>query len=142
MKTWNAKSEEVQRDWWLVDATDKTLGRLSTEIATILRGKNKPTFTPHVDTGDFVIVLNSDKIRMSGNKWDAKKYYHHTGYFGSLKEITARQQLEKDSTVIINNAVKGMLPKNRLSSQLIKKLKVYTGSEHPHDAQKPQTLNL
>ena len=126
MKTWTAKSEEVERAWWLVDATDKTLGRISTEIANILRGKNKPTFTPNVDTGDFVVVLNSDKIRLSGNKWDAKKYYHHTGYFGSIKELSAREQLQKDSTEIITKAVKGMLPRNRLASQMIKKLKVYS----------------
>lgn len=143
MKTWNAKKEEeVQKQWWVVDATDQTLGRLSTQVATVLRGKNKPTFTPHVDTGDFVVVINSDKIKMTGNKLEAKKYYHHTGFFGSLKEISAKDQLAKDSTEIIKTAVKGMLPKNKLSTQVLKKLKVYTGAEHPHTAQKPEALTI
>ncbi|MCB0420771.1 MAG: 50S ribosomal protein L13 [Bdellovibrionales bacterium] len=144
MKTWMAKKEEADslRDWYVVDATDKTLGRLATEVANVLRGKRKPTFTPHVDTGDFVVVVNSDKIKMSGNKWDAKRYYRHTGFFGSLKEMTAREMLEKDSTQIIKNAVQHMLPKNRLSYRVINKLKIYKTAEHPHAAQKPQALNI
>lgn len=142
MKTWNAKKNETNREWFVVDAADQTLGRLATRVATILRGKHKPTFTPHVDAGDFVVVINSDKIKMSGNKLDAKKYYSHSGFFGSLKEISAKDQMAKDSTAVIKTAVEGMLPKNKLTNQLIKKLKVYTGSEHPHAAQKPSALTV
>lgn len=142
MKTWNAKPNEVERKWWIVDATDKTLGRLSSEIAKVLRGKNKPQFTPHVDTGDFVVVVNSDKIKMTGNKMIQKKYYTHSRFFGSLKDLTAEQLLEKDAPQMIKFAVRGMLPKNKLSRQLIKKLKAYNGGEHPHDAQKPEALNI
>jgi len=136
-----ANSENIERNWWVVDASDQTLGRLATKIANTLRGKHKPQFTPHADAGDFVVVLNSDKIKLTGNKWDQKKYYRHTGYIGSLKTTTAKELLDKDSTQIITKAVRGMLPKNRLSSQIINKLKVYRGSEHPHAAQKPQALN-
>lgn len=142
MKTWNAKPEEVTAKWWLVDATDKTVGRMASEIAVILRGKNKPEFTPHCDTGDFVVVINTDKVRFTGNKWKNQKYFKHTGYFGSLKEVTAEKQLEKDSTEIVKSAVRGMLPKNTLGRQQGMKLKLYTGSEHPHAAQKPEALNL
>lgn len=142
MKTWMAKTQEADRKWWLVDATDKKVGRLATEIANILRGKNKPTFTPHADAGDFVVLINADKVQFTGNKWDDKKYYRRSRYFGSLKETTAREMLEKDPTHIIYNAVKGMLPKNKLSRQLITKLKAYPGGEHPHDAQKPEALTL
>lgn len=142
MKTWNAKPNEVDRKWWVVDATDQTLGRLATQIATTLRGKDKPQYTPHVDTGDFVVVLNSEKINIKGNKASDKMYYRHTGFFGGLKETTYKDMLEKDPGFIIQNAVKGMLPKNKLSNQIIKKLKVYRGTEHPHDAQNPQLMTL
>lgn len=142
MKTWNAKPNEVERKWWVVDATGQTLGRLATQIATTLRGKDKPQFTPHVDAGDFVVVLNSEKINIKGNKASDKMYYRHTGYFGGLKETTYKDMLEKDPAFIIQNAVKGMLPKNKLSNQIIKKLKVYRGTEHPHDAQNPQLMTL
>jgi len=141
MKTWNAKPDEVERKWWIVDAAGKGVGRLATEIATKLRGKDKPEFTPHVDTGDFVVVINSNDLRFSGKKWDDKKYYSHSRFFGSLKEISARELREKDSPQIIEKAVKGMLPPNKLSRQLLKKLKVYPTAEHPHEAQKPQALN-
>lgn len=140
MKTWTAKESDVQRQWWIVDAEGQTLGRLATKIATVLRGKNKPTFTPHVDTGDFVVVINSKKIKLSGNKLLQKKYYTHSRYFGSLKEFTAQEILEKDSTQIITDAVQGMLPNNKLATQILKKLKVYEGAEHPHKVQNPQTL--
>lgn len=142
MKTWTAKESEVRRDWFVVDAEGQTLGRLATRIATILRGKHKPTYTPHVDTGDFVVVINSKKIKLTGNKWLQKKYYTHSRYFGSLKEFSAQQILEKDSTKLITEAVKGMLPNNKLASRILKKLKVYEGGEHPHKVQKPQSLKL
>lgn len=140
MKTWNAKESEVQRDWFVVDASGQTLGRLATRIATVLRGKHKPTFTPHVDTGDFVVVINSKKVKLTGNKWLQKKYYTHSRYFGSLKEFSAQQILEKDSSMLLTEAVKGMLPNNKLATRLLKKLKVYEGAEHPHHVQKPQSL--
>ena len=144
MKTWNAKPEEVERKWWIVDATDKTVGRLATQIAIKLRGKDKPQYTPHIDTGDFVIVINSGKVKFNGSqrKWTDKKYYTHSRFFGSLKEISAKELLEKDSTQIISKAVQGMLPGNRLARQQLKKLNVYTGAEHPHTAQKPVSLSL
>lgn len=140
MRTWVAKPDEIERKWWIVDASDKTLGRLSTQLATILRGKNKPQFTPHVDTGDFVVVINSDRIKVTGKKLEQKKYYRTSRFFGSLKEMTAKELLEKDSTEVIRKAVRGMLPRNKLSTELIKKLKIYSGSDHPHSAQKPQAL--
>jgi large subunit ribosomal protein L13 len=142
MRTYNAKPGEIERKWWIVDVKGKTLGRVATQIANILRGKNKPSFTPHVDTGDFVVVLNSDQIEMSGSKWQDKKYYRHSRFFGSLKSLTAEQQRKKDSTFIIKEAVEGMLPNNKLARDLIKKLKVYTGGEHPHAIQKPEALTL
>lgn len=142
MKTWNAKPDEVERKWWLVDATDKTVGRLASEVARVIRGKNKAEFTPHVDTGDFVVVVNAEKVKFTGRKWDQKKYYSHSGYVGSTTEITARKQLEKDATHIVRHAIEGMLPKTKLGRQLCKKLKVYTGAEHPHSAQKPQAMNV
>lgn len=144
MKTWNAKPEEVERKWWIVDATDKTVGRLATEVAKKLRGKDKPQFTPHIDTGDFVVVINSDKVRFNGGakKYDAKKYYSHSRFFGSLKEISARELLQKDSTQIVTKAVQGMLPTNKLARHQLKKLKVYTGAEHPHAAQRPEAISL
>lgn len=142
MKTWNATPGEVERKWYVVDASGKTLGRMATQIALILRGKNKPTFTPHVDTGDFVIVINSEKVEMTGEKWLNEKFYSHSRYFGSLKELSAAQMKEKDPANVITEAVAGMLPKNKLSKQLIMKLKAYKGPNHPHDAQRPEALNI
>lgn len=142
MKTWIAKPGQVEAKWYVVDATGKTLGRMATEIAKILRGKNKPTFTPHVDTGDFVIVINSEKVKMSGNKWDEEKFYSHSRYFGSLKELSAAQVREKDPAKVIREAVAGMLPKTKLSKRLIHKLKAFAGPNHPHASQKPELLNL
>jgi large subunit ribosomal protein L13 len=146
-KTYNpssyfAKDGEVERKWHVVDASGKILGRLSTEIALILRGKNKPTYTPHSDAGDFVVVVNAEKIEMTGNKWVEKRYYRHSEWFGGLKSLSAEQMREKDPAYIITKAVWGMLPKNKLSRQLINKLKVYAGPEHPHQAQKPAALNI
>lgn len=142
MKTWNAQPGEVEQKWYVVDAAGKTLGRISTEIAKILRGKNKPTFTPHVDTGDFVIVINSEKVEMTGEKWQNEKFYSHSRYFGSLKELSAAQMRDKDPAKVIEEAVAGMLPKNKLSKRLIHKLKAYAGPNHPHASQKPQMLNF
>jgi large subunit ribosomal protein L13 len=142
MKTYSAAPGEVEQKWFLVDADGKTLGRMATEIAKILRGKNKPTFTPHVDTGDFVVVINSEKVKMSGNKWNDEKFYTHSRYFGSLKELSAAQVMDKDPAKIIQEAVAGMLPKNKLSKRLILKLKAYKGAVHPHSAQQPVALNL
>lgn len=142
MKTQFAKREEVERKWYVVDAKDMVLGRLASKIATYLRGKTKPIFTPNVDTGDFVIVVNAEKIRLTGKKLDKKIYYHYTGYPGGLKEQTARERLSKSPEKMIIDAVKGMLPKNRLGRAMLKKLKVYRGNEHPHAAQKPELLTL
>ncbi|NBG89646.1 50S ribosomal protein L13 [Isachenkonia alkalipeptolytica] len=142
MKTYMAKSNELERKWFVVDAEGKTLGRLSSEIAKILRGKHKPEFTPHVDTGDFVIVINAEKIEVTGKKLDKEFYRYHTGHPGGLKEISYRRMRDEKPELFIHNAVKGMLPKNRLGSQIIKKLKVYAGPEHDHAAQKPETLEL
>ena len=140
MKTEVAKAENVKRDWYLVDAQDIVLGRLATQIANVLRGKNKAIFTPSVDTGDFVIVVNAEKIALTGRKLDDKIYYSHTGFPGGLKEITAGKLLEKKPEDIIRKAVKGMLPKNKLARHMLKKLKVYAGASHPHDAQQPKNL--
>ncbi|GFE59930.1 50S ribosomal protein L13 [Geobacter sp. AOG2] len=140
MKTEVAKAENVKRDWYLVDAQDAVLGRLATQIANVLRGKNKAIFTPSVDTGDFVIVVNAEKIALTGRKLDDKMYYHHTGFPGGLKEITAGKLLEKKPEDLIRKAVKGMLPKNKLARHMLKKLKVYAGASHPHDAQQPKNL--
>ena len=142
MKTYMAKPNEVERKWFVVDAEGKTLGRLSSEIAKILRGKHKPEFTPHVDTGDFVIVINAQKIEVTGKKLDNEFYRYHTGHPGGLKEISYRRMRDEKPEMFIYNAVKGMLPKNRLGSQIVKKLKVYAGPEHDHDAQKPESLEL
>jgi len=138
MKTYSAKPGEVDRQWYVVDASDYELGRLATRIATLLRGKHKPQFTPHVDTGDFVIVTNATQVRLSGKKLDRKHYYRYSGHPGGMKSADARTVRETDSERMIRQAVKGMLPKNLLSRQLIKKLKVYGGAEHPHAGQKPQ----
>jgi len=142
MRTWNAKTEEVERKWYLVDANGKSLGRLATQIASVIRGKNKPIFTPHADTGDFVVVINAKGVKMTGNKWTEKKYYRHSRYFGSLKEFKAKDMMEKDPTFMVTDAVKGMLPKTRLGKVLLTKLKVYEGAEHPHGTQKPEALNI
>ena len=136
-KTYNAKAGEIEQKWHVIDASGKVLGRLATEISHLLRGKNKPTYTPNVDTGDFVIVINAEKIEMTGNKWIAKNYYRHSEWFGGLKTIAAKDMRQSKPEFIIEAAVKGMLPKNKLSRHLILKLKVYAGSEHPHSAQKP-----
>ena len=141
-KTYNAKPGEVARDWYLVDAEGQTLGRLATRIADTLRGKGKPQYTPHVDTGDFVVVVNAEKIAVTGKKLDDKMYYRHSGYPGGLKERSLREQLERRPTEVIRKAVKGMLPKNRLAAQQLTKLKIYAGPEHPHGPQNPQPLNL
>jgi large subunit ribosomal protein L13 len=140
MKTRFAKKGEIERRWYVVDAKDAVLGRLATKIATYLRGKNKPVFTPNVDTGDFIIVINADKIRLTGRKLDNKIYYHHTGYIGGIKAQTAKSMLDKSPEKIIEKAVWGMLPKNTLGKQMLKKLKVYKGAEHPHKAQVPEIL--
>ena len=142
MKTYSAKPGEITREWYLVDAEGKTLGRLATQIADALRGKRKPQFTPHVDTGDFVIVVNAEKIQVTGNKLDQKRYYRHSGYPGGLRSRTLREQLERRPTEVLRVAVKGMLPKNRLARQQITKLKIYAGPEHPHEAQNPKSLEL
>lgn len=140
MRTYSAKPGEISRDWFVVDAAGLTLGRLATRIATVLRGKHKPQFTPHVDTGDFVIVINAGKVELSGSKLDQKRYYNYSGYPGGLKSVTARVLRDENPERILRDAVKGMLPKNRLSSELINKLKVYEGGDHPHAAQKPAPL--
>ena len=140
MKTISVKKESVTREWYLVDATNKTLGRLSTEIAKRLRGKHKPEYTPHVDTGDYIIVVNAEKVKVTGNKMTDKIYYHHTGYPGGIKSITFDKLIERAPEKIIEKAVKGMMPKNKLSRSMLTKLKVYAGSEHPHAAQQPIRL--
>jgi large subunit ribosomal protein L13 len=142
MKTYIAKSETVQRDWYLVDASGKTLGRLASELARRLRGKHKPVFTPHVDTGDYLIVVNAEKIAVTGNKLADKKYHRFTGYVGNLKTETLSQALERHPERVIEIAVKGMLPKCPLGRAMYRKLKVYKGAEHPHAAQQPQTLDI
>src|SRR6185369_7321546 len=142
MKTFNLKPGEVTRRWYLVDAEGKTLGRLATQIADTLRGKGKPEYTPHVDSGDFVVVVNAEKIHVTGNKLDQKMYHRHSGYPGGLRSRTLRQQLERRPTEVIRKAVKGMLPKNKLASAQIGKLKIYAGPEHPHSAQSPEPLTL
>jgi large subunit ribosomal protein L13 len=141
-KTYNAKPGEVARDWYLVDAEGQTLGRLATRIADTLRGKGKPQYTPHVDTGDFVIVVNAEKITVTGNKLDQKQYFRHSGYPGGLRSRTLREQLERRPTEVLRVAVKGMLPKNRLAAKQLTKLKIYAGPEHPHEAQAPKPLDL
>ena len=142
MKTWNAKGEdfESKRNWFVIDATGKSVGRLATQVAMILSGKNKPTYTPHVDTGDMVVIINADKVTLSGNKWLDKKYFRRSRFFGSLKETTAQEMLIKNPTFILEDAVQGMLPKTKLGRKMIKKLKLYAGGERPHQAQNPQIL--
>ena len=142
MKSYMANPDKVERKWYVVDATGHTVGRLSSEIAKIIRGKHKAVYTPHVDTGDYVIVINADKIQVTGKKLDQKIYYNHSQYIGGLKETTLREKLEKKPTDVITLAVKGMLPKGPLGRQMLKKLFVYTGSDHKHAAQKPEELNI
>jgi len=142
MKTYSAKAETVKREWFVVDATDKILGRLSTEIARRLRGKHKPEYTPHVDTGDYIVVINAEKIRVTGNKETDKLYQHHTGYIGSLKTVNLATLRKNHPDRIIRQSVKGMLPKNSLGRAMFKKLKVYAGSTHEHAAQQPQPLEI
>jgi len=141
-RTFVANESEIEKKWFVVDASDKIVGRLATEVASRLRGKHKPIYTPHADTGDFIIVINADKVQLTGRKLDQKKYYRYSGFIGGLKEITARKQLEKKPEEIIRHAVKGMLPKNKLGRRMFKKLKVYAGPEHPHEAQQPEPLEI
>ena len=140
--TYSIKASEIERKWYVIDAEGKVLGRLATEVAKLLKGKHKPTYTTHMDVGDFVIVVNADKIVFTGNKLEDKIYRRHTGYIGNMKEISAKDQMAKDSTKVIMDAVKGMLPKNSLGRQMLTKLRVYAGSEHEHAAQKPETYNF
>lgn len=142
MRTYMAKAQEVDRKWYVLDATNKPLGRLASEAARLLRGKHKPTFTPHVDTGDYVIVINADKAMLTGKKLDQKVLYHHSGYPGGLKETVYRDLMANKPERAIETAVRGMLPKNRLGRKMIKKMKVYAGAEHLHQAQKPETWNF
>ena len=142
MKTFSAKPHEVKRDWFVVDGTDKVLGRLASEVARRLRGKHKAIYTPHVDTGDFIVVVNAAKVLTTGRKLDQKKYYRHSWWIGGLKETTLRDMLAKKPEDVIRKAVRGMLPKNRLGRAMLKKLKVYAGEAHPHEAQKPETLDV
>jgi len=142
MKTWNAKPADVDQRWYVVDAEGKTLGRLATQIADTLRGKRKPQYTPHVDTGDFVVVVNAEKVAVTGQKLDDKLYYRHSGYPGGLRQRTLREQLERRPTEVLRVAVKGMLPRNKLARAQMRKLKIYAGPEHPHEAQRPEPLPL
>jgi large subunit ribosomal protein L13 len=142
MRTYNAKPGEIERRWYIVDADGKNLGRLATQIADTLRGKTKPQYTPHVDTGDFVVVVNAEKIAVTGKKLDEKVYYRHSGYPGGLKQRTLREQLDRRPTEVLRTAVKGMLPKNRLAARQLTKLKIYAGPEHPHEAQAPKPLEV
>ena len=142
MKTYQATSQDRERTWHLVDAEGKTLGRLATQIAEVLRGKRKPTYTPHVDVGDFVIVINAAKVAVTGNKLEGKRYWRHSGYPGGIRSRTLGELLEQRPEEVIRRAVKGMLPRNRLARAQLRKLKVYAGPEHPHQAQKPETLDI
>ncbi len=142
MKTFMANENTIKREWFVVDAAGKRLGRLATEVATVLRGKHKPTFTPHVDCGDYVIVINADKVELTGNKWADKKYYTHSNYPGGLKEKTAQVMMQEKPTRMVELAVKGMLPKGKLGNQMYKKLFVYAGENHVHQAQKPVVMEL
>ncbi|MFT4606978.1 MAG: large subunit ribosomal protein L13 [Urechidicola sp.] len=142
MKTFSAKQETVKREWFVIDATDKILGRLSTEVALRLRGKHKPEYTPHVDTGDYIVIVNADKVRVTGNKEQDKIYYHHTGFIGSLKSVNLAKLRKEHPERILEKSVKGMLPKNSLGRTMFKKLKVYAGATHEHAAQQPQPLEI
>ena len=142
MKTYTARAEDIEQEWFLVNAEGKTLGRLASEIAQVLRGKHKPIYTPHLDCGDFVIVVNAEKVRVTGRKLDQKMYYRHTGYPGGIKSISLRNQLQQHPERVLQAAVRGMLPRNRLGRKMLKKLKVYAGNSHPHQAQQPKVLEL
>ena len=142
MKTFSAKSKEVERQWFVVDADDKVLGRLASAIAHRLRGKHKPEYTPHVDTGDYIVVVNAEKVALTGNKANAKTYYHHTGHPGGIKSRSFKEMIEQHPTRVIEKAVKGMLPKNKLGRQMLSKLKIYAGEQHAHTAQQPKPLEL
>ena len=142
MKTYSAKAESVERDWYVVDAAGKTLGRLATEVATRLRGKHKPEYTPHVDTGDYIVIVNAAKVAVTGNKYNDKMYHHHSGYPGGIKSYSFEKLIDRAPERVLQRAVKGMLPKNPLGRAMFRKLKVYSGSEHPHVAQQPQALAL
>jgi ribosomal protein L13, bacterial type len=142
MKTYSAKTGEVNQAWFIVDATDKTLGRLASEIALRLRGKHKPEYTPHIDTGDYIVVVNAEKVKVTGAKSTDKMYHHHTGYPGGLKSFSFEKLIERAPERVLQRAVKGMLPRNPLGRAMFRKLKVYAGSEHPHTAQQPETLNI
>ncbi|QOV19710.1 50S ribosomal protein L13 [Blautia liquoris] len=142
MNTFMANPDKIEKKWYVVDAAGCTLGRLASEVAKVLRGKNKPEYTPHVDTGDYVVVINADKINVTGKKLDQKIYYQHSGYVGGMKETTLRDMMEKKPEKVIENAVKGMLPKGPLGRQMITKLHIYAGAEHPHAAQKPEVLTF
>ena len=142
MKSFMANPSKVERKWYVVDAEGKTLGRLASEIANVLRGKNKPIYTPHIDTGDYVIVVNAEKVKTTGKKLDQKIYYHHSDYVGGMKETTLKEMMQKKPEFVITHAVKGMLPKGPLGRQMLKKLHVYAGPEHNHAAQKPETLDI
>jgi large subunit ribosomal protein L13 len=141
-RSFTLKPAEADKKWFLIDAEGHTVGRLATKIADVLRGKDQPTFTPHTDSGHFVVVINAEKVKFTGNKLDAKKYYWHTGYAGGIKEITAKKQLEQHPERVLMSAVKGMLPKTSLGRKQLTKLKVFAGSEHTHEAQKPEPLNI
>ncbi len=141
-RTYVTKPEDIQRDWYVVDATDQTLGRLASEVAQIVRGKHKPIYSPSIDAGDYVIVVNAQRVRVTGAKLDQKMYYRHSGYPGGLKEVSLRRMLEEHPTRVIKRAVKGMLPKNKLGRRMLKKLKIYAGPDHPHEAQQPEPLDL
>lgn len=141
-KTYVTKPADVERSWFVVDAEGKTLGRIASEIATILRGKHKPIYSPSVDCGDYVVVVNAEKVRVTGRRMEQKMYYRHSGYLGGLKEISLRHQLEKYPTRVLHAAVRGMLPKNKLGRKMIRKLKIYAGPEHPHQAQQPAPLEI
>ena len=142
MKTYTARVEDMEREWFLVNAEGKTLGRLASEIAQVLRGKHKPIYTPHLDCGDYVIVVNAEKVRVTGRKLDQKMYYRHTGYPGGIRSISLRNQLQKHPERVLQAAVRGMLPRNRLGRSMLRKLKVYAGESHPHEAQQPNSLEL
>ena len=142
MSTWTVRPGDIERKWYIVDANDLVLGRLATQIATVLRGKHRPEYTPHADCGDHVIVINAEKVRVTGKKESAKVYHHHTGFVGGLKSITLEKQRQKHPERIIESAVKGMMPKGPLGRSMLKKLKVYAGNEHPHAAQQPETMKL
>jgi len=142
VKTYTARAEDIEREWFLVNAEGKTLGRLASEIAQVLRGKHKPIYSPHLDCGDYVIVVNAEKVRVTGRKLDQKMYYRHTGYPGGIKSISLRNQLQKHPERVLEAAVRGMLPKNRLGRKTMRKLKVYAGDSHPHQAQQPKVLEL